>query len=191
VWQSEMMSLPELATQHLQTIRTLMERAAIYRAISGPSALIGGGLSIIAAGGSILGSAHGWLTAVNLQLIWGGVLLTTLAAHAIFVWREARRERRPIWSPTFRLALRSALPFFILTGIWLVACRSIIPSSVPGAAVVGFCLLYGLMLLSTQSFAPRSVIVLGWSFFLAGCLMIPIFQHVSPWWFSTYAGASA
>lgn len=185
------MSVPELAAQHLQTIRSMMERAAIYRAISAPSALIGGSLSVGAAGGSILASTQAWFTVTALLWMWGGVLSLTLLAHAIFIWREARHEQRPIWSPAFRLALRSALPFFILAGIWLLACPSILLSRAPGMAVVGCCLLYGLMLLSTQSFAPRSVIVLGWAFFLGACLMIPVFQNVSAWWFATYTGVSA
>jgi hypothetical protein len=185
------MSAPELAAQHLQTIRSLMERAAIYRAISAPSALIGGLLSLGAAGAAVFAATYPWFTVTWLLWLWGGVLSGTLSAHAIFLWRESCREQRPIWSPAFRLALRSALPLIILSGIWLIAYVPALVSTAPNFIVMGCCLLYGLILLSTQSFAPRSVIVLGWAFFLAGCLMIPVFALAAPRWFYTQAAGSA
>ena len=37
------------AEEHLRIIRSLMEKATIYRAISAPGALVGGGLSVVTA----------------------------------------------------------------------------------------------------------------------------------------------
>ena len=40
------MKSPDAAAEHLRTIRSLMERATVYRAISGPGALLGGVLAL-------------------------------------------------------------------------------------------------------------------------------------------------
>ena len=150
------------ANEHLRVIRSLMERATIYRAISAPTALVGGTLSIIASlivpGGNARRFIGTWLL----------VLAITLVANTWFIHQKARREGGKIFSSGLRLAIRSALPALLVAaaltaGLW----RDGNPLVSLLAPLVWMCC-YGLALLSTVSFAPRSLILLGWIFLISG-----------------------
>ena len=58
------------ATDHLQTIRTLMERAAVYRRALAPIMIFNGALGVVAA-------TAGWILKIDSQrgftLFWAGV----------------------------------------------------------------------------------------------------------------------
>src|SRR4051794_24607748 len=131
------------AEEHLRIIRSLMERATIYRAISAPTALVGGIAS--SAVGTALHFGHfqrqdafGDDSASQLFLAaWGCVLAVTGAANLFFLAREARRRGGPLFSPGMRKALYALLPpvlaaavftalfgsshsHFILPWIWMI-----------------------------------------------------------------------
>ncbi len=86
------------AEEHLRVIRTLMERATIYRAISASTALIGG---LIALGltSTIWASERHWaqiapqvmrhISTRGFAALWLGALAIVLALNAFFVWRQA------------------------------------------------------------------------------------------------------
>src|ERR1700682_133256 len=103
------------AEEDLRVIRTLMERATTYRAISAPTALVGGVLSILSAAFIYLGDAPGSplgraVGPREFAFIWLDVLLLTVLANAFFVWREAKSSRRPFISSGMKLALRAVAP---------------------------------------------------------------------------------
>ena len=162
------------AEEDLRVIRNLMERATIYRAISAPTALVGGIASLIAA--VVLPEADprrfiaGWLL----------VLILTLAANTWFIRQKARREGGKIFSSGLRHAIRAASPALLVTAVftgslWYEtggATISVLMTTV-------WTLFYGLALLSTATFAPRSLVILGWAFLvtsLAGQLVV---DHVA------------
>src|SRR4051812_44067269 len=98
-----------------------MERATVYRAISAPTALVGGLLAIgLAAFVITLPDAptlearadwhHVHQNVAHYAAVWVAVLIVTLFANAAFIWRKARRERSSFSSPGLRLAARCALP---------------------------------------------------------------------------------
>ena len=160
------------AAEHLRIIRSLMERATIYRAISAPTALIGG-LSSLAASMWMLrragiigtGDRAGAFSTRDFIGPWLVVLLVTLGANTFFVWREAHRGGRPFFSPGLRLAWRSVIPsILIAAAITFVGWRN--PSDLEGPTILGLAWIgcYGVALLSTMTFAPRSLVVLGGSF---------------------------
>jgi hypothetical protein len=99
------------AEENLRVIRTLMERATMYRAISAPTALVAGLLSILAASAIFLSDAN--LTvgrpirSRQFAVTWIIVLILSLAANTFFVWREARKTGRPFISPGMKLAFRA------------------------------------------------------------------------------------
>src|SRR5438094_10570855 len=118
------------AEEHLRVIRTLMERATIYRAISAPTALIGG---LIALGltsaiwaserhcAQIAPEVMRHISTRGFAALWLGALAIVLALNAFFVRRKAQRDGRPFISPSMKLALRSILPCLVLpaaTTIW-------------------------------------------------------------------------
>ena len=88
------------AEEDLRVIRTLMERATIYRAISAPTALVGGVLSILSAvliylSGYPESSLGRVIRPREFAFIWIDVLVLTVIANAFFVWREAKSSGRP------------------------------------------------------------------------------------------------
>jgi small-conductance mechanosensitive channel len=165
------------AEENLRVIRTLMERATMYRAISAPTALVAGLISILAASAIFLSEAN--LTvgrpirSRQFAVTWIIVLILSLAANTFFVWREARKTGRPFISPGMKLALRAIAPCLLIpaafTG-WFFTTGYLGGQELE--LVVVWVAFYGLALLSTTLFAPRSLAVLGWAFLFTG-LSVP------------------
>jgi hypothetical protein len=165
------------AEENLRVIRTLMERATMYRAISAPTALVAGLLSVLAASAIFLSEAN--LTvgrpirSRQFAVTWIIVLILSLAANTFFVWREARKTGRPFISPGMKLALRAIAPCLLIpaafTG-WFFTTGYLGGQELE--LVVVWVAFYGLALLSTTLFAPRSLAVLGWAFLFTG-LSVP------------------
>lgn len=170
------------AEEHLRVIRTLMERATIYRAISAPTALIGG---LIALGltSTIWASERHWaqiapqvmrhVSTRGFAALWLGALAIVLTLNAFFVWRQAQRDGRPFISPSMKLALRSILPCLIFpaaTTIWFFYDGYEADNELLLVRIwIGF---YGLALIATQHFAPRSLVFLGWAFLITAAGMM-------------------
>lgn len=161
------------AEQDLRVIRSLMERATVYRAISAPAALVAGLLSIFAAGGIYALALHGRMFAA----VWMVVLVIAAATNGFFIWREARNDSRPFISSGMRLALRAIAPNLLIPAavtVWFFT------TGYMGAAeqelVVVWIAFYGLALLSTGLFAPRSLVYLGCAFLLSA-LAIPAVRN--------------
>ncbi len=166
------------AEEHLHAIRRLMERATIYRAISAPAALVGGLLSVALAAGMLLWqSADGSrnVDAHQFFMLWVMVFLLTLAANLFFIVRGTReRGEKPV-SAGMKLALRSIAPNFF-AGI-AVSAVLVATTEVPLYPTLFWLVFYGLGLLSTMSFAPRSIITLGWAFLLTGIALFVYFMN--------------
>jgi hypothetical protein len=165
------------AEEHLRVIRSLMERATIYRAISFPTALVGG-LLAVATAGAIWFAHHSGVpghAALNNRLfawIWLAVLAVVLAVNTFFVRQEALRDGRMLLSSGARLALRAIAPCLFIpaaTTIWFFKNAEPINREILVAVWIAF---YGLSLLATALFAPRSLVFLGWAFLLSGLFMI-------------------
>ena len=155
------------AEEDLRVIRSLMERATVYRAISAPAALVAGLLSVFAAAAIHLKHVAGF-SAREFAVIWLVVLTLALLANAFFIWREAKRAGRPFISSGMKLALRAIAPTLLIPAaftVWFFA------TGYKGAAeyelAVVWIAFYGLALLSTGLFAPRSLVFLGWAFLLS------------------------
>ena len=162
------------AEEDLRVIRSLMERATVYRAISAPAALVAGLLSILAADAIYRRPVHGRVFAA----VWLVVLVFAVVANAFFIWREARNDNRPFISSGMKLALRAIAPNLLIPAavtVWFFA------TGYKGAAeqelVVAWIAFYGLALLSTGLFGPRSLVYLGCAFLLSA-LAIPAIRNV-------------
>jgi hypothetical protein len=159
------------AEEDIRVIRTLMERAATYRAISAPAALVGGGLSLLSAAfiarsDILLGRAF---RSREFVMIWVVVLALTMMANALFVGREAKNSGRPFISSGMKLALRAIAPTLIVPVIFTVWFLKIgYLGGLELELVAMWVVFYGLVLLSTALFAPRSLAILGWAFLLTG-----------------------
>lgn len=160
------------AEQTLKTIRGLMERATIYRAISAPVALLAGLLSL----------AHAAFFYFRPELIegtglyvlsWVVVLVLILGFNFFLLKKAALRRGDPVFSPGMKLAARGALgPLsvaVVLTGVVIYR------DDYPPFLVMFWLIFYGLALLSTREFAPVSMIRLGYSFLMCGLVTLTLY----------------
>ena len=157
------------AEEHLHAIRLLMERATIYRAISAPTALVGAFLSIATAAAMLVWQSRDDVRNVDAReffLVWTLVFLLTLAANTLFIWRGARRRGEAMMSAGMKLALRSVAPGLFAGGT--ISAVLTLTTEQPLLPTLMWLVFYGLGLLSTMNFAPRSIALLGWAFLLTG-----------------------
>ena len=163
------MSTEQGAEEHLRAIRLLMERATIYRAISAPTALVGGLLSLVLSTCLLWWQAAGPSRNVDAReyfVLWSLVFLLSLAANMIFIVRGTRPRGESPVSSGMKLAIRSIMPSFF-AGVAISACLTLTTDQ-PILPTVMWLIFYGLGLLSTMNFAPRSIIILGWAFLFTG-----------------------
>jgi hypothetical protein len=162
------MTESDYASQQLRVIRSLMERATIYRSLSAPTALVGGLLSF---GGFATSYYSGQVLQQPLSpreflILWLVILGLTCFANAIFLWRGSVQRGDPFFSSGMKSALCSVAPAFISAGILSFVIHRPIHLAMLWIAF------YGIGLLATQQFAPRSLIVLGTTFFITGCVLL-------------------
>ena len=159
------MTDPGSAADHLRVIRNLMERATVYRLISAPTALVGGIISLAA---SLFLFWHPPAKRTSYLLLWLAVLLVTAGANSLFIRWEAKKRNAPVYSPAFRHALFAILPA-ATSGVAVGALSLQWSYFCPG---VFWSLFYGLALLATRPYGPRSMQILAWFFFVTGICSI-------------------
>jgi hypothetical protein len=161
------MTTHQEAAEQLRVIRTMMERATIFRALSGEAALLGGAMSLLA----------GWLSEPRIGWAWGSVWLGGLAVVLLFAgWqlhRISRANDRPFWSHGLKVALRGALPSLVAGGFLglLYLKYGARDSASPRAELLAasfWILHYGLALMASREFAPKSMVWLGLAFLVTG-----------------------
>lgn len=156
------------ALEHLRVIRSLMEQAHVYRAISAPAALVGGGLALglslwqLRAGLALREAA----SPLDFVMPWLVLLLLVSAFNTLLLWREARLRGRPFVSAGMRAALCALCPPLLVGGVLGLGLMLRFHNLTLGALVWVLC--HGLALLATASFSPRSLLRLGWGFVAAG-----------------------
>jgi len=167
------MTESEYAQNQLRAIRSLMERATVYRSISAPTALVGGLLSFGGFGMAYFAkhNRNYPLTPGEFLVVWLVILALTSLANLIFLWRGAVHRREPLFSSGMKCALLSLAPAFIIAAV--LTCMIHRPIQLG----ILWITLYGLALLATQHFAPRSLIVLGVTFFFTGCILMATWKH--------------
>ena len=105
-------------------------------------------------------------------MVWVVILALTCFANGIFLSRGSARRSESFFSSGMKCALMSVAPaFFSATLLTLLLHR-------PIQLAMLWITLYGLGLLATQHFAPRSLIVLGVTFFLTGCGLLVVWKHL-------------
>ena len=166
------------AEEHLRIIRSLMEKATIYRAISAEAAAVGGVLAIVAsfAFGNIFrdgisGNVDHWL----FMALWLGVLVLAGLSNAIFLYRSAQRRQERFISSGMRVALRALAPAFLVAGFFTIFLGEFYSGNLANLIAFEWIVpiwitCYGVALLATTHFAPRSLEWLGWAFLTAGLI---------------------
>lgn len=164
----------DYASEQLRVIRSLMERATIYRSLSAPTALVGGLLSF--GGFATAYYAENYrnhpLSPMEFLIVWMVILGLTCFTNLIFLWRGSSQRGEPFFSSGMKCAFLSIAPAFFAAGLLTVIIHR------PVQLAMLWIALYGLGLLATQHFAPRSIVVLGLSFFITGCALLATWKHI-------------
>ncbi len=175
------------AADHLQVIRTLMERSAVYRRALAPIMIYVGLLGLAAA---CAGYFLKMREAYHFILYWYGVGAVALTGAFLMVRRQAWQQSEPLWSPPTRRVAWAMLPALtagFLLGT-LVAVADALPESTPPPTgeprpsewALAFLpllwvILYGCAIHAAGFFMPRGIRLLGWIIILLGCgaLFVP------------------
>src|SRR2546421_6748035 len=95
------------AAEHLQVIRTLMERSAVYRRALAPVMIFNGALGTIAA---IIGWAAEIESPQGFIIYWATIGLLAIGSSFFLVRRQAIMAAEPFWSPPTRRVTQAMLP---------------------------------------------------------------------------------
>ncbi|MEY2428558.1 MAG: hypothetical protein QOJ40_1443 [Verrucomicrobiota bacterium] len=164
------------AAEHLQVIRTLMERSAVYRRALAPIMLLNG---VIGSAAAIAGGIARISGPRNFILYWSGVAVIALAGSLLLVRRQAIKESEPFWSPPTRRVTQALLPP-MAAGFFISALLLFRVDSAPNGLgpVMGmlwlplaWVVLYGCAFHAAGFFMPRGMRLFGWAFILGGCAL--------------------
>ena len=156
------------AAAHLKTIRSLMERATVYRAISAPGAVVAGVLSLLVCGWLLRQDTSQRIGPIGFVWLWTGILVVVAALNLWLIYRNARMRGDRFGSAGMKMALRAVAP--PLAAGFTLGFLSATRSSNYTDIVSFWILFYGLGLLAMSSFAPRSLLALGGGFLICGLL---------------------
>lgn len=164
------------AAEHLQVIRTVMERSALYRRALAPVMIFNGGLGTAAATG---GRLAGIESPQRFILFWAIVGVVALAGSFFLVRRQALKESEPFWSPPTRRVTQAFLPpltaGFIITVVSFFVVKSA-PQNLDTVLgmlwlPIAWVVLYGCALHAAGFFMQRGIKLFGWAFVIGGCAL--------------------
>jgi hypothetical protein len=173
---------PNWAAEHLQVIRTLMERSALYRRALAPIMIFAGLLGLVAA---LVGRKLSIYQPSHFIGYWYCVGALGVIGAFVMVRRQAWQQSEPFWSPPTRRVAQAMLP--PLTAGFVLGLLMLIADSLPKAAnapagryppswIVMICLplawviLYGCALHAAGFFMSRGMRLFGWAIILGGCV---------------------
>lgn len=155
------------AVEHLQVIRTLMERSAIYRRALAPVMLAIGGLGVAA---GLAGWFLQWNSSSAFAGYWCGVSVIGLCAAYLLVRRQSLKDSDPFWSPPTRRVTQALTP--PLFAGWLTVVALFLERWQDAAQAWWlpplWMILYGCALHAAGFFMARGIRLFGWGFILVG-----------------------
>ena len=155
------------AAEHLQTIRTLMERSAVYRRALAPIMVWNGIVGVVE---GVLGwKLYPHAGRLFLEL-WSGAALLAIVGSFFLVRRQAIKASEPFWSPpTRRIAQALFPPLFIGGFINSIGIYFAVGDDVAIVFIIFWLWLYGCAANAAGFFMTRGMKLFGWVFILAGC----------------------
>src|ERR1041385_7706060 len=167
------------AAEHLQVIRTLMERSAIYRRALAPVMTFTGVIGILAA---LAGWGFKIETPRAFTAYWTLIGGVALGGSYFLVRRQSLKDAEPFWSPPTRRVTQALLPPVIAGLVASVIIFLKADSSAPEVANVlamvwlpqGWIILYGCAMNAAGFFVPRGMKLFGWLFVIGGCALFAL-----------------
>ena len=163
------------AADNLQTIRTLMERSALYRRALAPIMIFAGTMGIA---GGLTGALGQIQSNRGFVWLWLCTAIAALTGALFLVRRQALKDSEPFWSPPTRRVSQALLPAFfvgLITAVMILVSSAGTQSwEVQFFLVVFWCWLYGCAIHAAGFFMPRGVRWLGWIFIMTGGILLAI-----------------
>ena len=159
------------AEENLKTIRTLMERSALYRRALAPIMIFAGVLGTAAASIGLLLHLDSMRAFCSL---WLGTAAIAVAGAFLIARQQAMKDKEAFWSPPTRRvaqALSAPLGVGLFVGVWFGAGHES-----PSLLAVFWILFYGCALHAAGFFTPRGVRWLGWVFIAGACVLVFLHQ---------------
>ncbi len=161
---------PNLAEENLQTIRTLMERSALYRRALAPIMLAAGAVGVAGAAVTLL---------LHVELprefagIWFALAIVVLAASLLLARRQAMKLQEPFWSPPTRRVAHALVPP-LLSGLFISAVLGWLSSeaALDFFLVVLWLLFYGCALHAAGAFMTGGIRCFGWLFIIGAMVLV-------------------
>jgi hypothetical protein len=163
------------AEENLQTIRTLMERSAVYRRSLAPIMLFAGGLGVIAA---VVGLALRLDSMRAFAALWLGTAVIVVAGAFLIARGQAIKAKEDFWSlPTRRVGQALLTPLF--AGMFLGSAFVFIGNN---CVILTFIWLffYGCALHSAGFFMPHGMKWFSWIFILLASTSLFLLVMVVP-----------
>ena len=165
------------AAEHLQVIRTLMERSAVYRRALAPIMLFLGSLGLLAA---VLGTALELGRMLAFGLYWSGVAVLAVIGAFLLARRQAFKEAEPFWSPPTRRVAQALLPP-LASGLCLGLALSLAAGEKFIPLFVALCVFfYGCALHAAGFFMLRGMRLFGWLLIALACVLSVGFSVFRP-----------
>jgi hypothetical protein len=161
---------PNWAEENLKTIRTLMERSALYRRALAPIMIFVG---VIGIAGGILGRCLQIDSTRGFVFFWSGVAAVALAGAFLLVRRQALKDSEPFWSPPTRRVTQAMTPTFYVGALAsAVMVFSGDTSSPKMIFIIVWCWAFGCGIHAAGFFMPRGIRWFGWIFIVFGGLLL-------------------
>jgi hypothetical protein len=160
---------PNWAEENLQTIRTLMERSALYRRALAPIMIFSGVMGVVAATVGILFHLDSMR---NFGVLWLGTAVVTVAGAFFIARRQAVKDSENFWSPPTRRVGQALFPA-LAAGASLGAAFTIENASRDFTLLVSliWILFYGCALHAAGFFMPRGIKFFGCIYVASSCLI--------------------
>jgi len=162
---------PNWAEDNLQTIRTLMERSAVYRRALAPVMLFVGALGLA---GGVVGVALRVESMHAFGWFWLGIAAAAVIGALLLVRRQALKDRETFWSPPTRRVTQALMP--ALTGGLLFSIVLMIfnPGHLRWLFIFPNAIFYGCAVHAAGFFMPRGMKLFGWAIIVLAGLVLPV-----------------
>lgn len=169
---------PNWAEENLLTIRTLMERSALYRRALAPIMLVAGALGLLTAAAGLYFRIESPPAFAGL---WFGAASAVIAEAFLLARRQALKDQEPFWSPPTRRVAQALLPP-LLSGMFVSALLALWGANwaVNFPMVLVWLLFYGCALHSAGFFMTRGVKWFSW-IFIVGAMGLALLMWFANW----------
>lgn len=163
------------AAEHLQVIRTLMERAALYRRALAPIMLSVGTLGIAA---GIAGYSLKIEQMRGFGMFWLGIAVAAVAVAFLLARQQALKDREPFWSSPTRRVSQALMPA-LGSGLCFAVVFTISNDEEMLPFFVLLCLFfYGCAVHAAGFFMPRGMRLFGW-IYIAGATLLLVMLFIT------------